>query len=160
MLSIGQFRALAEAYGADLRRWPENARRAAQALVEASTEAQAILAAERNLDEAIAAASADEEAVLWPPGEQDAALARLRTKVSARIASSPARQSPGLSLERALAAVRQWASPVHLHWAGLAAACSIAIAAGLFIGELSAPTQPSAGMLALLQPVPLNILEN
>jgi hypothetical protein len=160
MLSISRFRALAGAYGADLRRWPHEARSAAQALVEASAEARAILAAERKLDEAIAAASADEEAALWRPGEQDAALGRLRMKVGARIAYSSAQQPAHRRLERALAAIVQWPSPFNLYWARLAAVSVIVIVAGLSVGVMSAPAQTSGGVLALLQPDLVNILVN
>ena len=93
MLTLGRFRRLAASYGADLQRWPEEARRDAQALLDHSAEAGVLFDEARTLDQAIDQATIREDALLWPPGERDAALDRLRSGVEARLAS-PA--GPGL----------------------------------------------------------------
>ena len=70
-------------YGADLQRWPEEARRDAQALLDHSAEAGVLFDEARTLDQAIDQATIREDALLWPPGERDAALDRLRSGVEA-----------------------------------------------------------------------------
>jgi hypothetical protein len=150
MLTLGRFKALAESYGVDLRRWPEELRGAAQALLATSAEARACLDKARVLDEAIAAASRREEALRWPPGEADAALARLRSAVEARIAPRPARPGAGWSGTR---------RPLsRLRWAGMATGGSLAILAGLFIGLMYGPAPAADNVLTLLDPAPIQVL--
>ena len=89
MLTLRRFRTMADSYGADLLRWPDGARAEAQALLNASPAARALLDEARTLDHAIEAAGASEDAVLWELlTGQDAAMARLRSGVEARIAAS------------------------------------------------------------------------
>lgn len=59
-LSLERFRALVEAYGADLSRFPAGERDAARLLVESSAEARNLLHAERALDAELAALGAPE----------------------------------------------------------------------------------------------------
>ena len=92
MLTLRRFRTMADSYGADLLRWPDGARAEAQALLKASPAARALLDEARTLDDAIEAAGASEDAVLWEPDGQDAALARLRSGVEARIVASAERR--------------------------------------------------------------------
>ena len=92
MLTLRRFRTMADSYGADLLRWPDGARAEAQALLKASPAARALLDEARTLDDAIEAAGASEDAVLWEPDGQDAAMARLRSGVEP---GSPHRQSAG-----------------------------------------------------------------
>jgi hypothetical protein len=150
MLTLKRFRAKAESYGADLKRWPEALRGEGEALLKVSPEARAVLDEARRLDQAIAAGSAEEDARLWPPGEQDAALARLRASVVARIAAPP-----GSRPEHRRAG---WALSLRLRWAGLVTAGGFAIMAGLLIGGLYAGTPEPDSVLTILQPQPIEIL--
>ena len=86
MLTLKRFRTLIDSYGAAPERWPDSMRAEAEVLLRVSPEAQQLLAEARELDEAIGAASEREKAVSWPPGEEAAALARLRSGVAARLA--------------------------------------------------------------------------
>ena len=56
-LTLTRFRALAEAYGSNLERWPESEREGAEALVVSSEEARALLRAEEALDHVFASAA-------------------------------------------------------------------------------------------------------
>ena len=95
MLTLARLRALTEIYGADLQRWPEDTRAAAQKLLSESSEARALLDEARVLDDMIAAASAHEDSARWRTGERDVALARLRAGVGARIVTTEvARPTP------------------------------------------------------------------
>lgn len=113
VLTLTRFRALAEAYGSDLGRWPEGEREAARELLERSAEARELLAAERSLDEAFASLAAPP----LPPGLQER-LARVPDEVRA-----PRRL---LRLPR-----RTLVAPA-LGWAAAAAL-------GLWLGARSAP---------------------
>ncbi len=151
MLSLGRFRALAESYGAELLRWPEAARGEAEALLRMSAAARALLDEARGLDEAIAAAGRREDAALWRPGEQDAALARLHSGVEARIGASTARRPRGC--------LAGWApSSVGLRWVGMAAGGGLVVAAGLLIGAMTAAVPTPDNVLAILQPAPIHML--
>lgn len=150
MLTLKRFSAMADSYGAELTRWPEALRGEAEALLKLSPEARAVLDEARRLDQAIAAGSAHDDARLWPPGESDAALARLRASVDARIAA-PAGFRPE---PRRLG----WAPSLRLRWAGLATAGGFAIMAGLLIGGLYAGTPEPDSVLTILQPQPMQIL--
>ncbi len=159
MVTLRQFKVLAESYGADLHRWPAELRKEAEALLAVSPDARAALAAERVLDEAIDAARAQQDAALWPPGMEDAALARLRSSVAARIAASPARHraAPGRGA-RVLSG--SWALSLLLGPAGLAAGGGVAVAAGLLLGALYTPVPAASNVLVMLQPMPLSILSH
>jgi hypothetical protein len=150
MLTLKRFRAMADSYGADMKRWPEALRGEAEALLKISPEACAVLAEARRLDQVIEAGSAQEDARLWPPGEQDAALARLRASVEARLASPAGFRPEHRRME--------WALSLRLRWAGLATAGGFAIVAGLLIGSLYAGTPEPDSVLMILQPQPIQIL--
>jgi hypothetical protein len=87
MLTLRQFQTLLDSYGADVGRWPEETRAGAQALLQASDDARALQQEARELDDVIATAGAHEERARWLTGERDVAMARLRARVSARIAT-------------------------------------------------------------------------
>jgi hypothetical protein len=157
MLTLSRFRTLADSFGADLQRWPADLRNAAKSLVDASPEARAVLDAARRLDHAIAAASAQEDAGLWPPGEADAALARLRAGVAARLASSQSRR-PAARLAELSPGRARWALFFHFRWLGFATGGGFAIVAGLFVGSMYASAPASEDMLSVLQPAPIHIL--
>jgi len=147
MLTLKRFKAMTGSYGADLLRWPEPERTAAQTLLEGSAEARALLADARMLDEALAMASARQSAAHRRNNHEDVALARLRSGVAARIAAASGRSRVSL---------RALSTP--LGWAGLATACSLAVVAGLVIGSLYTPPGVSDALLTLLQPAPIDNL--
>ena len=157
MMTLRRFRALAQSYGAELHRWPREERGAAQALLESSEEARALLAQERSLDAAISAAS--------PRGAQaqDAALARLRSGVAARIATEDIRaQQPGGLFSWLLRGGQDFVS-LRRRRLGLATSGALAIVAGLLIGAMYGPAPASAPVgvvAALLQPATLDILSD
>jgi hypothetical protein len=108
------------------------------------------------LDDLIETTHAREESLLWKPGEQDAALERLRSGVAARIAALPVRPH----------ATNRWGewfrgevAPVRLRWLGLATGGACAIICGLLIGGRyeSAPTAPGV-LNQMLRPAVLEIL--
>jgi len=157
MLPLGRFKALARSYGAKLERWPEELRADAQALVEVSREARAALDAERRVDEAIGAVSTRAEAMRWTPHEQEAALARLRAGVAARL-DAAARRREGNRFRDWLARRIDGLPLRHLRAAGLAAAGGFAVMAGLAIGGMSMPAPPADSGLTLFDPAPIHIL--
>jgi len=157
MLSLRRFTSLAKSYGADLERWPEEIQADARALLQASAEARAIHAAARDEDLAIGAARHREERALWHPGEQDAALARLRSGVAARIASTPATRPDRAGSRWSLPPVRDWVL-LHLGSLGLATSGGVALMAGLLIGSLSGAAPAPTSVLAAFQVTPLHIL--
>lgn len=149
MLTLRRFRTMADSYGADLLRWPDGARAEAQALLKASPAARALLDEARTLDDAIEAAGASEDAVLWEPDGQDAAMARLRSGVEARIAASAERRP---TFRRT-----GWASALHTRRVGMATGGGFAIAAGLLIGAIYSSDPATDSVLTLLQPVPIHV---
>jgi hypothetical protein len=160
MLTLRRFKALVDSYGADLQRWPPQVRGDAQALLGASLEARELLAEARRLDAAIEA-NARDDAALWQRREE-AALARLRSGVAARIAS-PARPSTAWRAatiwraEDVLAAIGR-ALVLNPGRFGIAAGCAIAVVAGLLIGGLYASTPAADSLLSMLDPAPIHLL--
>lgn len=187
MLTLKRFKALTDSYGADPERWPEAMRLDAEALLRASAEARRVLAQARALDEAIDASSTREEALRWPPGQDEAALARLRARVAARLADSShaapsgrkaatGRATPAAVSVRSPAApaiappppwfrwlrshvspVAQW--PTSARVAGMAAAGGLIVAVGLLLGSMDVMSSTAQiDVLAMLQPNPLPFL--
>jgi len=154
MLSLKQFRSMADSYGADLRRWPEEIRDGARALCSTSAEARAILERARALDEALATANAV-EAAAGTASAEEAALARIRARVRTRIAAGP-KADAWRSRWIALAFGPQARSST-LRWTGMAAAWSLAVAAGLLLGTLYSPAPHTDNVIGLLQPVPIHL---
>lgn len=151
MMTLKHFTTLLDSYGADLRRWPGNAGDEAQYLLAHSAQARARLAEARHLDTALAAAGTGADARLWPPGEMDAALARLRLGVAARIAQKAV---PRRGLQAA-----GWDVP--MRWLGMATGGGLAVTAGLLIGLTTATHSMSGAgdtVFAMLQPAPLPVL--
>ena len=155
MLTLKRFKTMTDSYGADLLRWPEQERAAAQTFLEGSTEARALLADARMLDEALARAR--QSAAHRLNRHEDAALARLRSGVAARIAAAGGRSRVSL-LERALSITTRGALSTPSGWAGLATAGGLAVVAGLVIGSLYTPPGASDALLTLLQPAPIDNL--
>ena len=159
MMTLRRFRALTQSYGAELQRWPQDERGAAEELLRNSGAARALLEQERTLDEAIAAASTHEHSQRWPQGAADAALARLRSGVANRIAAEQARVRPR-TLFGWLSGGDQEIVALRRRRLGLATSGALAIVAGLLIGGLYGPAPAPAGgvLTALLQPATLEIL--
>lgn len=147
MLKIERFTALVRSYGANSDLWPVEERGDALALLEISKAARAVLAEERLLDDALAGALKHQESPRMSPVEHDAALARLRTNVAARIARASA--EPSGFRGRFFAHVRGlWPD---LNWLGLSSGSGIAVAAGLFIGMHFPALSASGDLLSTLQ---------
>ena len=158
MLTLRRFEALVGSYGADLRRWPAEMRADAQKLLDFSAPARALLAEARTLDEAIERASRREDAALWHHYERDATLARLRSRVAARIAPAVSRRRPARwSLAQILFGSAERAPWARTGTFGMAAGSGIAVAAGFLIGAWSVPAPTSNDVLAVLQPAPIHI---
>jgi hypothetical protein len=152
MMTMKRFRALADSYGADLQRWPEQMRPQARALLDSSAEAQDIVARARRVDEAIAAAGAERSGRLWSGDRPEAALVRLRNNVAARI--RPAAATPAA---RGIRARTPRGARHRMGWLGLATAASVAIVAGIALGALYLPSTSQQDLLALLQPSPIQL---
>lgn len=147
MLKIERFTALVRSYGANSDLWPVEERGDALALLEISKAARAVLAEERLLDDALAGALKHQESPRMSPVEHDAAVARLRTNVAARIARASA--EPSGFRGRFFAHVRGlWPD---LNWLGLSSGSGIAVAAGLFIGMHFPALSASGDLLSTLQ---------
>ena len=147
MLKIERFTALVRSYGANSDLWPVEERGDALALLEISKAARAVLAEERLLDDALAGALKHQESPRMSPVEHDAAVARLRTNVAARIARASA--EPSGFRGRFFAHVRGlWPD---LNWLGLSSGSGIAVAAGLFIGMHYPALSASGDLLSTLQ---------
>ena len=158
MLTLRQFKALVDSYGADWRRWPDNVREQAQALAERSAKARSWLAQARELDAAIAAARAEDGAESAERVAADAALAHLRRRVSARIAST-AQQSGKFRAPWIAAAMAAMRSPdLGLAQVGSLGLAAIAVIAGLLLGGLSLSAPASEALLSMLEPSPIHFL--
>ena len=157
MMTLRRFRRLAESYGGDLQRWPHGLRMEALALLEASAEARAIMAGAGELDEAIAAARAARDARLWAADSADAALHRLHANVATRIRRTSSGGISALDEPDARAARHL---PRRVGWIGLAMAAGLAVLAGLALGVLFSPSAPPQDLTALLQPAPLQLLND
>jgi hypothetical protein len=164
MMTLRRFRILAGSYGAELQRWPERLRPQAQALLQTSTEARAIIAQARELDEAIAAAGAARDTGIWRGAGADSALQRLRANVTARVGAraltdATAAPAPARVAARWTDSDSSFGAPSRrTRWLSLATAASIAVIVGFVIGVLYSPTTPTQELTGLLQPAPLQLL--
>lgn len=147
MLKIERFTSLARSYGANIDLWPVEVRADALALLEISKVARVVLAEERLMDDALAGARRHQEISLWPPGERNAALVRLRTNVAARIAPAPSGpfRFGGWFFTRVDGL---WPD---LNWLGLSSSGGVAVAVGLFIGMHFPNLPDSRDLLSTLQ---------
>jgi hypothetical protein len=147
MLTLGRFRSMTGSYGADLARWPEQARADARALLSVSAEARTLLEEARALDDLIGTTQQQEDGLLWEPGEQEAALERVRAGVAARITALPVRPRA------------TWITPLRLRWAGLVAGGAGAVIVGLMVGGRYEPAPAGPGVLnQMLRPAVLEFL--
>jgi hypothetical protein len=155
MLTLKRFATLVDSYGGDLQRWPEEVREDAHALLKVSVEARALQAQAEVFDSAIGAARAREDAVLWPPEQQDIALMRLRSGVTARLASWAVRRPKNWRFRWTL--MNQWPHSLYFRLAGMATVGGFAIMVGLFVG-MHAVAPPTDSILAIIQPSPIHVL--
>ena len=157
MITLERFRALIDSYGGDLQRWPETERGAARALLAHSAEACALLEKAWEVDQTVASAVAREDVRLWPAGEQDDALARLRLGVGARIA-----QEATAHRHVYLSFLPGWLIFPSMRGLGMATGGGFAVAAGLVIGLTCATSSVAASetdtVFAILQPAPIPVL--
>jgi hypothetical protein len=137
---------LAESYGADLQRWPQQSRAEAERLLTVSSEARQLLAEARILDTAILEASTQDQ--LSPAG-QSAALERLKSAVANRLATSNAPQMGVFNFGRVPRWFREVATPRRF---GLASGVCAAVIAGLVIGLLYTGAPVTTNVLTFLQP--------
>lgn len=157
MMTLERFRTLADSYGADLRRWPERLRPQVLTLLESSAAARDVIAQAGALDQAIRAAESARSESLWSGDRPDAALVRLRNSVAARI-TAPA--AAGAIAAAKLPRNTAHRAPGRMRWISLATAASVAILAGMMLGVLYSPVASQQDLLALLQPVPIQLLDD
>jgi len=159
MMTLAEFRTLANIYGSDLQRWPRDLRKNPQTLLEHSPEARAILAEAAELDEAIRHASASADEALWQNSTPDAALDRLRANVAAQIAARSFRRPSFFERLKIYADHMLLNGEAPLGWHGMVSSGSIAIVVGLIIGATYTAPQKSVDFLsAMLLSAPITIL--
>ncbi len=153
-MRMRRFRALLASYGAEPALWPDAERVAAQALLAVSAEARALAETERGLDLALHAAAARTTARVPPSESEDAALARLRSGIAARVTPLAAMPPPRrMHLPLRLAGGGAVLSGRHLAFGALA---GVSMLAGLSIGTLDAvPSAGGPGIVGLLQAAPV-----
>lgn len=154
MLTIKRFQVLAESYGADLQRWPQESRTEAERLLAVSSEARQALAAARILDAAILEASTQDQ---LSPAEQSAALERLKSAVASELATSNARHMGVSSFGWMPRWLHEVTTPRGFR---LASGVCAAVIAGLVIGSLYTGAPATKSVLTFLQPDPLQLFED
>jgi hypothetical protein len=151
MLTIRRFQVLAESYGADLQRWPQQSRAEAQRLLTVSSEARQLLAEARILDAAIMEVSTQDP---LSPAEQVAALERLKSAVASRLATSSGRRTGASFFGWMAGWFHEMATPRRL---GLATGVCAAVIAGLVVGSLYNGAPATRSVLTFLQPDPMQL---
>jgi hypothetical protein len=161
MLTLTRFKTLTEVYGADLQRWPDDERGQAGLLLGGSAEARAMLRNAAAVDHLLDEARCVDPALPLHPGEQVAALARLRSAVGARIAMPLQGHQRGWRARRPAGlrsfALGSWVGETRLAWAGMTLGSGFALLSGFWIGTMHAPVaSPSMDLMTMLQshPVP------
>ncbi|MFZ0550631.1 MAG: hypothetical protein WAU49_15825 [Steroidobacteraceae bacterium] len=153
MMTLKRLQKLADSYGADLRRWPQRLHPRARTLLESSAQAREIMAGASEIDQAIGAAAIARSEDLWSRDRPEAALARLRNGVAARIG-----RATSVADEALIRAAR--GGPGRVRWISLATAASVAILAGVVLGIVYSPAASHQDLLALLQPGPIQLLND
>lgn len=157
MLTLKRFKAMIDSYGANPQRWPQERRGDAAALLCVSAAARAMLDEAQRLDIDIHVVS--RQSARWQPEKQQAALARLRAQVQARIATdAEPRQRRTHATRRGPLPNLESMPSLRLGWAGITAAGGLAIAAGLLVGVSFPTPSPVADLGLLLQSAPIHIL--
>ncbi|BAH74558.1 hypothetical protein [Solidesulfovibrio magneticus] len=153
MMPLSRFAALADSYGGDIGRWPEDVQNEAKALAAASAQARARLTEAARLDTALLAGARRDLETLLAPGAQNAAVERLRRGVAGRIAAPSLAPAPR-------AAWRSWLAdqlPTLPRLAGLATAGGVVVMAGLLVGALTVAQPDGDTLVSLMQPTPLAV---
>jgi hypothetical protein len=150
VLTLPRFKKLVAVYGAKPTRWPSELRDEAQALLQASPEARAVLADARRADEAIEAAMRHDDTALSRAGAANDALARLRLGVARRIAAEPDRRRSG------------WFTPAgssRFTWGtGGVALGALAVLAGIMVGWWYQPMMGSESLLDSAAQVAMDVV--
>jgi hypothetical protein len=154
MLTIKRFQVLAESYGADLQRWPQELRAEAERLLAVSSEARQVLAEARILDAAILEASAQDQ---LSPAEQNAAVERLKSAVANRLATSHARRMNVSFFGWMSGWFHEVTTPRGFR---LASGVCAAVIGGLVVGSLYTGAPATTSILTLLQPDPIQLFED
>ena len=158
MLSHRRLFSLIDTYGADPRRWPESKRSRAEELLCGSEPARAYLEAARLLDASIRDASRMADTHLWGPGDQEAALARVRSLVGSSISTQNLPLNRAAFLPPFLSPGRFAVLTLRGKGLGLAVGCSLAIAVGFFVGSTQVAVPTSQNVVAILQPALLQVV--
>jgi hypothetical protein len=151
MLTIRRFHVLAESYGADLQRWPQQFRAEAQRLLTASSEARQLLAEARILDAAIMKVTARDRP---SQAEQGAALERLKSAVATGLTTSNGRRKSASFLGSIAGWCHEVATPRGFR---LASGVCAAVIAGLVLGSLYNGAPATKSVLTFLQPDPIQL---
>jgi len=160
MITLKRFESLAESYGGQLWRWPEDSRNDAEALLNSSAEARRILDQARMLDETIGAAARPDP----PPDAVDArdaaALARLRSAVAMRLEATPSHRRRGRFLDWVASSISAKVFGSNSRWVGVAACGAVVVVAGVITGLLYEPPRAPPNLLSILQPEPMQIFSD
>ena len=156
MMTLKRFESLADSYGGQLWRWPEDSRSDAEALLGSSAEARRILHRARLLDETIGAAS-DNSRQEATDSRDSAALERLRSAVAMRLDTASGRRRPSRILAWLASSIGAEALGSNTRWIGMATCGVVVIAAGVITGLLYAPPHRPGNVLSMLQPEPIQI---
>jgi len=154
-MKLSRFKALTDSYGAHVQKWPEEERTSAEELLRTSAQARLLLDDARMLDQALERAGAELDAAVGNTMDDQAALARLRAGVLARISRTPTHH---------FAWPTRWVawSPGRgaIAFRGLPLAVSgfLALTVGVLIGWLQAPRPMEVDVLVLLESAPLHLL--
>ena len=155
MLTLKQLTALADIYGADLRRWPEAERAGVAPLLQVSPAARQVMRDAAEMDQLIQQASAADSDDDFGLGEEQAALARLRSGVSARIAT-PLMPGMGPSVMRAFvpAGGGMVLAQQRMARLGMMLGLALTVSAGIWIGGMPLSPAGPVDLTAVLQPAP------
>jgi len=160
MMTLKRFEALAESYGGQLWRWPEDSRSDAEVLLTSSGEAREILARARMLDEALGAAARPDLTRDAADASEAAAVARLRSAVAMRLEAPSNRRRRGQFLAWLVSSISAEAFGSNRRWVGVAACGAVVVVAGVMTGLLYEPPRTSPNVLAILQPEPMQIFSD
>jgi len=160
MMTLKRFGVLAESYGGQLWRWPEDSRNDAEALLNSSAEARRILDQARMVDETIGAAARPDSTPAAADTGDAAALARLRSAVAMRLEATPSRRRRERFLDWLASAISTEAFGSNGRWVGVAACGAVVVVAGVMTGLLYEPAKTPTNVLSILQPEPMQIFSD
>jgi len=155
MMTLKRFESLADSYGGQLWRWPENLRSDAEALLTFSADARRILDQARILDETIGVASV-QSAPHAADARESAALARLRSAVAIKLDAAALGRRPSRLFAWLAGSTGAGTFGGTTPWMRVAA-CTVLIVAGIATGLLYGPPPTSGNVLSMLQTVPIQM---